>query len=95
MNKENIMKVYDDLWQAHADYEFSIHFITNKNVSEKLPVCYIICTASDAVTVPYYMTENDCNTITVEELESAINTILTQERLRRKVIFANAIGEKG
>lgn len=90
MDKTNILTIFDELSATMPNCKISINFSSNKKPEIDEPSVLITLLNPKNISVNYYMTAEESQAITKDELESALLTLLTQEQYRRKIIFRNA-----
>ena len=90
MDRTNILQIFDELSTSMSDCQLSINFSQNKKPEVDEPCVLIVALADKNISVSYYLTSTMAQEITKEELELILNTLISQEKFRRKIIFKNA-----
>lgn len=90
MDKTNIISVFEELQTAQPDKRFILTFLADKNMGEE-PTVQLSVRAESNLTVSLYLTEQECQEITTEEISEKITFLVRQEIYRRTIIFATAL----
>lgn len=90
MDRTNILQIFDELTTSMEDCNLSINFSTNKQPEVDEPCVLIYLINPKNIVVNYYLTSQEAQEITKEELEQSLTMLVKQEEYRRKIIFKNA-----
>ena len=91
MDRTNILNIVDELNSTTTGAKINITFLSNTKPEIDEPSIIITVESGDNIKVTFYLTENEANMITFDELNTTLGILVKQEVYRRKVIFKNAV----
>lgn len=91
MDRTNILNIVDELNNTVNDSKISITFLSNTKPEVDEPSIIITVETGMNIKVTFYLTENEANMMTFEDLNAVLGVLVRQEMYRRKVIFKNAV----
>lgn len=91
MDRTNILNIVDELNNTVNDSKISITFLSNTKPEVDEPNIIITVETLMNIKVTFYLSENEANEITFDELNGILAILVKQEMYRRKVIFKNAV----
>ena len=91
MDRTNILNIVDELNNTVNDSKISITFLSNTKLEVDEPNIIITVETLMNIKITFYLSENEANDITFDELNGILGILVKQEMYRRKVIFKNAV----
>ena len=91
MDRTNILNIVDELNNTVNDSKISTTFLSNTKPEVDEPSIIITVETLMNIKVTFYLSENEANDITFDELNGILGILVKQEMYRRKVVFKNAV----
>ena len=91
MDRTNILNIVDEINNTVDDSKISITFLSNTKPDVDEPSIIINVETGMNIKITFYLSENEANDITFDELNGVLGILVRQEMYRRKVIFKNAV----
>ena len=93
MDRTNILEVFDGVQVAHPEWKFLLTFLGDTAFREE-PTVKVSVRNEQNVNITYYITEAECQEITVDEMSEDISFLIQQEVYRRLNIFSQVVARE-